>query len=242
MEINYLIDLGLTKREAGAYIALLKLEEAKAGKIAEETNEDRTNIYDSLRSLMKKGLVNYVIKNKKTYYRISPPNKLKSYLSEKSELLKEILPNLNRIYKSYKTKPIIEVYEGKEGIKTILQDILNEEKDFVGFGATDRASEILPEFTKRYIILREKKKIKARQIYTEGGKILKTKMSEFRMIPKEYSNPATTLIYGNNVAIFMWFIDPIMVVLIRSKEAAKAYKNNFEFMWSQAKNKYNAFL
>src|SRR3989338_5969413 len=231
MDTDKLVALGLTKREAQDYLALLKLEEAKAGEIAEHTKEDRTNIYDSLKSLIKKGLVSRVIKGNKTYYRVASPEKLKDYLEEKEKILQEVLPSLNNIYKSYEPKPIIEVCEGKEGIKTVLNDILREGKDFVGFGATDRAGILLPEFTKRYLKEREKRSIKARQLYPEGGKILSSKLSIFKAIPKEFSGPATTLIYGDKVAVFMWFIEPIVVVLIKNKEAAKAYRRQFEFMW-----------
>ena len=235
MDADKLVTLGFTKREAQAYLALLKLEEAKAGEIAELTKEDRTNVYDSLKNLIKKGLVSYVIKENKTYYRIAPPEKLKNYLQEKEKTLQEILPDLTKIYKSYTPKPVIEVYEGKEGIKTIMSDLLKEGKEFVGFGATDRASVLLPEFTKRYLKEREKKKIKARQIYPKGERILPSKLSTFKAIPKEFCGPATTLIYGNKVALFMWFIEPPVVVLIKNKEAAQAYKNQFEFMWKMVK-------
>ena len=235
MDTEALVSLGLTKRESQTYLALLKLEEAKAGQISEHTKEDRTNIYDSLKSLMKKGLVSYVIKDNKTYYRVASPEKLRSYLKEKEKTLQEIIPDLKRIYRSYKPKPVIEVYEGNEGIKTVMIDILKEKKDFVVFGGTDRASVLMPEFTRRYLKEREKRKINSRQLYSQGAKVLISKSSQFKAVPKEFSGPATTLIYGDKVAIFMWFIDPAIVVLIKNKEAAKAYKNQFEFMWRMIK-------
>ncbi|HIH31319.1 TPA: TrmB family transcriptional regulator [Candidatus Woesearchaeota archaeon] len=235
MDTEKLVELGLTKREARAYLALLELEQAKAGDIAKRTKEDRTNIYDSLRGLIKKGLVNYIITNNKTYYRIAPPEKLRDYLVEREKSLQDIMPNLTKIYRSFKPKPIIETYEGKEGLKTVLNDILHEGKDFVGFGATDRMYHLLPEYTKKYLREREVKKIHARQFYTKGEKILESKYSVFKSIPKEFSGPATTLIYGDKVAILLWFIEPPVIVLIKSKEAAKAYRNQFEFMWKIVK-------
>lgn len=237
MNSDALTEIGFTKREAQAYLALLQLEEAKAGQIAEYTREDRTNVYDSLKSLVKKGLANYVIKNNKTYYRISSPSKLKDYLVEKEKILQEVLPDIYKIYKSYKPKPVIEVYEGKEGIKTVLSDILRGGEDFVGFGATDRASILLPEFTRRYLKEREKKNIKARQFYPEGENVLKSKLSVFRPMPKEFSSLVTTLIYKDKVALFMWFIEPPVVLLIKNKEAADTYKNQFEFMWKMTRVK-----
>ncbi|MDO8480761.1 MAG: helix-turn-helix domain-containing protein [Nanoarchaeota archaeon] len=234
MEIEKLVALGFTRREAGAYLALLELEEAKAGEIATQAKEDRTNIYDSLRSLIKKGIVSSVLKGNKTYYRVSPPEKLRRSIEEKEKVLQELLPALERRYRSHKPRPTVESYEGKEGVKAILSDILEEGKPFVCFGATDKAAELLPEYTQRYLAIRERKKIHARQLYTEGGKVLESPVSEFRALPKEYASPATTIIYGDKVAIFMWFVTPLTVVLIKSKEAAKAYKSHFEFMWKSA--------
>ena len=235
MDADVLVQLGLTKREAHAYLALLKLEEAKAGEIAQSTSEDRTNIYDSLAGLMKKGLASSVLKNNITYYRIAPPEKLQEFLKEKSKLLGQVLPDIKKIYKSYAPKPVIEVYEGNEGVKTVLLDILKDGKDFVGFGATDKAAELLPAFTKRYLKERDEKRIHARQIYPAGGTVLASKYSTFKQLPKQFSGPSTTIVYGAKVAIFLWFITPAVVILIKNKEAAKAYRNQFEFMWHSIK-------
>jgi len=231
MEPSKLVEIGLTNREADTYLVLLRLEEATAGTIAQKTKEARTNVYDTLNSLIKRGLVSYVIRNSRRYYRAAPPAKLFDFLKEKEESLNKIMPELLKISKSEKSKPIVEVYEGKEGIKTVLNDLIRTGKNFVGFGATDRAFILFPEFTKMYMREREKIKIRARQIYTEGERVLRTPLSKFKFIPREYSSPATTLVYGSKVAIFMWFIEPPIVVLIENEEAAEAYKNHFEFMW-----------
>ena len=237
MDADVLVQLGLTKREAHAYLALLKLEEAKAGEIAQSTKEDRTNVYDSLAGLMKKGLVSSVLKNNISYYRIAPPEKLQEFLKEKSKLLEQVLPDIRSIYKSYTPKPAIEVYEGNEGVKTVLLDILKEGKDFVGFGATNKAAQLLPDFTRRYLKEREEKKIHARQIHPEGGDVLSSKYSTFKTLTQQFSGPSTTLVYGDKVAIFLWFVTPALVILIKSKQAAKASRNQFEFMWHSIKGR-----
>jgi len=162
---------------------------------------------------------------------MTAPEKLRDFVAEKQKLLDETLPELKQLYKSFQSKPIIEVHEGREGIKTVLSDILREGKKFVGFGATDRAMVLLPEFTKRYLRERGKRKIRARQLYPKGETVLRSKVSTFKSIPKEFCGPATTLVYGDKVAIFMWFIEPLAVVLIKNKAAAQAYRNQFEFMW-----------
>ena len=61
--IEKLQTLGLTKRESEAYLELLNHNETTATDLAKTVKEHRTNIYDSLASLIKKGLVVYSIKN-----------------------------------------------------------------------------------------------------------------------------------------------------------------------------------
>jgi len=231
MDAERLVEIGLTRREANAYIALLETGEAKAGQVAKFSREDRTNVYDSLSGLVKKGLASYVIKGKTTYYRAEPPDKLKDYMFEKEKALYETLADLSKIYKSGSKMPVVRTFEGKEGIKTVLLDILKEGKDLVGFGATDRMVRLFPQFAERYLKERARNGIRSRQLFAEGDPILPCKLTTYRMIPREYAGPASTVIYGDKVAILLWFTEPPVAVLIESREAAKAYRNKFEFMW-----------
>lgn len=235
MDAKKLVELGLTKREANAYLALIGLGEAKAGEIAKLSHEDRTNIYDSLSGLVKKGLASHVLKGKTTYYRAASPDKLRDYLAEKQEALEEFLPGLSKEYKSFSHKPTIETYEGKEGLKTVLSDVLKEGKSFVVFGATDKLMRILPDFTRRYLAERERKGIWTRQIHAKGEPVLPSPISRFKTVPQAFLGPATTMVYADKVALMLWFTEPPVAVLIKSKEAAKAYRNQFEFMWKMAK-------
>ena len=75
-----LIMLGLSEREADAYTALTAFKEATALQIAKLTKEHRTNIYDSLENLMKKGLISYSIKGGVKYYKISEGDKILDFI------------------------------------------------------------------------------------------------------------------------------------------------------------------
>ncbi|MCX6806814.1 MAG: hypothetical protein NT135_01690 [Candidatus Berkelbacteria bacterium] len=125
----------------------------------------------------------------------------------------------------------VDVFHGLEGIKIIFNDIVATKKELVGWGATDRARELMPGFTNNYIRQREANNVRARQLAVEGQGVLETEYSKFKFIPKEYSSPATTLIYGNKVAIMMWFSKPVVCIRIANREIAEAYKHHFEFLW-----------
>ena len=103
-----------------------------AGELSKKTGLIRTNAYDILNSLVKKGVVGYVIRNGRKYFRAAEPEKLIDYISTRAreldeirEQIKEILPNLRPAGFNVQ-RPVIEVYEGKEGLKTILEMSIRE--------------------------------------------------------------------------------------------------------------------
>ncbi len=224
-------DVGLTENEADVYFILLRLQESLASQVAKQSKIARTNVYDILNKLIEKGLVTYTIKNNRRYFKAVDPDRLLEYFKEKEKNLKDLLPELRELYKPLKTKARIEIYEGVEGLKTILNDIIKTEKEIRAFGASERIREYLPDyFIKRYLKERRKKKIVARQLFTEGTKVIKTPVSIFKSLPKKFSSPSTTVIYGDNVTIWIWTETPT-IILIESKAVAKSYKDHFELMW-----------
>ena len=157
-----LIKLGLTEREANAYLALYNFEEATATKLAKLTKEHRTNIYDSLNSLIRKSLITYTIRNNVRFYRVVDPVKLIDYCKEKEKIAQSLVPELQTKLKDKQEKPIVDVFEGKEGFKSILSKILREEKTIFGIGASEKWEQEFPIPLSQYMKEREQKKIKAK--------------------------------------------------------------------------------
>jgi hypothetical protein len=125
----------------------------------------------------------------------------------------------------------IKTIVGLKSIKTVFNDIINTGEEILGWGATNRAAQLLPKFTKEYLKKREEKNITARQIYVEDSPKLESSVSKWKKMPGDFTLPATTLIYGNKVALMLWFSKPIMAILIENKELAQSYRNYFEFIW-----------
>ncbi len=59
-------------------------------------------------------------------------------------------------------------------------------------------------------------------------------MVEYKEIPREFSQ-VSLFVYGNNVVMFILTENPL-TIKIESKEVAKLYKDQFEFMWKNIKN------
>lgn len=228
-------ELGLTKREAEAYLALVNFSETTATELVKVTKEHRTNVYDSLNGLIKKGLIAYNIKNNVKHYFISSPEKLLDYIQEKERVAESILPELNSKIKSIEDKPIVEVYEGKEGFKSILLKILKEGQTIYAIGASEEWEKRFPIKIEQFMLERERKKIHAKLLYTKGTKFIKSKMNEIKFLPTEFYQPSTIAFFGDYVAVFMW-TNSMVATLTKSSQLAKSFKNYFDLLWKQAKS------
>jgi len=234
--------IGLSEKEIEAYLLVVKHNEITAGEMAKICAESRTHTYDVLNKLLQKSLITYVVKNNIKYFKATSLQKLLDYLKEKEAIIKEeekevlkIIPEIKKIQEGFKKEDvIIEVYEGKEGLKTAMNDIIREGKDFVTWGASAKVKEYLPEFfINKYLNERKKKNISGRQLFTDFYGVLKTSLSENRKLPKEFASPTTTVVYGDKVTIWLWLEIP-RVILIKNKELANSYKKHFELMWKTA--------
>jgi len=238
---DVLLEIGLREKEADLYLLVARHKEIVASQIAKISNESRTHAYDTINSLIKRGLITYVVKNNTKCFKAVSPERLLDYLREKEEKIKEeerrvreIIPKLKEFQSKSKEEERIEVYEGKEGLKSILNDIVRQGENFVTWGATSKIKDYLPEFIiKKYLKEREKKKIRAKQLFTDFYGVLKSPLSENRKLPKEFASPTTTLVYGDKIAIWLWLEVP-KVISIESKDLAKSYKKYFDLMWNSA--------
>jgi len=65
--------------------------------------------------------------------------------------------------------------------------------------------------------------------------LLKDYYGEARFHPKEYASITDTIIYKDTVALFIWTAKPPIAVLIKNKDNAQSYLNQFRLMWKYAK-------
>lgn len=239
-EKNQLLNIGLTDRESDTYLTLLQLHEAPVAEIAEKTKESRTHLYDTLRSLISKGLVSYVIKDAVKYFHAAPPEKLLDYLKEKELSILTVLPQLKELHKPKFEKPTVEVYENKEGMKTILNDIIRTKKDWFAIGSTGKGPQVLhSSFIEKFHKERIKNKIHLHVLCnptTEGkqrGKEFKRYgLVKVKYLPKTHKSPATIYIYGNKTAIVMWLAgEKPFAILIENDEIARSFKSYFHLLW-----------
>ena len=236
---SVLKELGLSEGEIKVYLALLKLGSCPVSKVKEETELHRTTIYDFVEKLLNKGLINYVVKNNVKYYNAAHPNKLLEYLKEKQNNLSQILPELVEISKFEKEEVSVEVYKGKEGMKTALLEGLRTKDEILGIGIDETMyKKNLPVFIEQYQRMLKEAGVHERMIIKNNPEYLFDQSNtHYKQIPASYFSPTFTVIYSDKVQFALW--EPsVMSVIIKNQKLADAYRQHFENLWNQETTVY----
>jgi len=231
---DVLVELGLSEGESAVYLALLRLGESQVNKIKIHTKMHRTTIYDFLDSLAKKGLVSYVIRNNVKFFAAADPSHLDNLVKEKKEHLDEILPTLLRLSQLEKKSIRVDVCDGTEGMKTLLNRMLQRKGEFLAFGIDERQWEnMFPHLIKSYFKKEESLSLKERLITQKGIEFVYEKKNlAYRYIDKRFFSPIPTAIFDRCVAFVIW--EPLTIIIIDNKDLADAYKKHFELLWKIA--------
>jgi|APSaa5957512535_1039671.scaffolds.fasta_scaffold68568_2 HTH-type transcriptional regulator, sugar sensing transcriptional regulator len=230
---NVLKEIGLSDGETKVYLALLKRGSSRVAKIKDETKLHRTTIYDFLEKLQKKGLVSYVVKNNVKYYTGTEPEKLIDYLNEKRLSVENVLPELLKMRSKNIPSVSVEVYEGVEGIKTVLNDIIRNGENVYGSGIDENKWHgISKQLMTYYFRKLEERNIKEKLLTLEGSPYKNSKVSEYKYLPKDSFNLTATLLYKNKVVNIIW--EPLTAIMITSDALHDSCKKHFDILWKHA--------
>jgi sugar-specific transcriptional regulator TrmB len=246
MEENSLLKLGLKEKEASIYLALLKSGPILANQLAKKTGQVRTTVYSQLDLLIEKGFVSYTIQSGKRFYRAADPQKLLEEFQAKKEeeenTLKEVVQSLKKTQGIEQSKTKVEVFEGKEGLKTAFLKFTREQnQELLHYGSSGISYKIIPLFMEKWNKERIKKKIFMKIIYNHtkitddriknGPKLLN---AEYRFSPIKDFSMTGTMIYKNTVTFSIWDPENCMAIVIENPSIAKSYRENFEILWKNS--------
>jgi len=234
MQYQLLKKLGMNENEIKIYLFLLKTGESTAPEISKNTNIDKATIYRALDNLITLGFVSEIKINKIKRFTASPPHKLIDKTEELKEELKKIIPELQKLSSLQRTTAQVELYQGKEGIKTVLRDILESKQPYIMMGHAQTFFEEIPVYCDIWLSRIVKKKVKGKILYPKDEFVKIAKNEEFIYMPKELTSLISTWIYGDKTAQFI-MTTPAYVVLIKNKEVAESNKKIFDYLWKKAK-------
>jgi len=131
MLTDILTGLGVSQEEATIYGLLLDSGPLPAGKLATRLGCPRSSLYGVLARLQDHGLVNQSFRQGVKVFAAQDPGKIMQLFQSKIEELKtaqsaykQILPSLLAHSTASLLAPRFQMYEGGEGLKSVLQDML----------------------------------------------------------------------------------------------------------------------
>lgn len=243
--------IGFSEKESQVYLAALDLGEATIQQLAEKSGVKRVTVYIIIESLMKHGLISSVEKGKKTFFAAENPvnivrffnarkKELEKDLDEKSEVLKKITPELESLFKIAGPKLKVRFLQGKEGLRTMMNDFLKTEcSEIKGFVALDALFKIFPGHEEETTKKRVAKGIKSKIIYTNSQGPVENatdykKLREARYLPyDQFRFKGDMSIYGNKVW-FVSFLNEPSGVLIEDEGIARMTNIIFDLAWEAA--------
>lgn len=233
-------EIGLTDNELKIYILLLKNVSLSPAEIAQKLGLHRGYVYDALDRMQEKGFINSIlIKNKKQFQAVNPKNLLE-LIKSKLNNFEKIIPKLIELNSINKEETNVELHKGKKVYRTLLKDIITSlpnggEVLLIGIDEDLLTKEVEPIYVEQYINSLKLRKIKERAIIKKGNNQFPHPSIKYGQIDPKHIGKTAQIIYANKVAIFITG-EPYYLIIIKSKEFAETYKNNFELLWKMAKN------
>lgn len=250
MNESILQEAGLTKAEATIYTLLVKNSPCSPPKLADLTDESRTNTYKLLDSLEEKGLVTRDDTHKKLrYWANNPSNLLESLKKRRADMetaekrFQDSLPVMIDEYFKYSEQPSIRYFNGIKGIKQVYQDQLDDAKPIIftmSFGIRDFfGEEGMHKLRNQY----PKRGIQRKVFYADvahnldpGVPVIPTSESDKLMLldriwvdDTDLTVPVEWSVYGNKVSIISLGSE-IVGMIIESPQIAASLREIFTLL------------
>ncbi len=246
MLTDILVQYGFSLKEAEIYLASLSMGSSPASSIARKVNENRVTVYSILKKLVSEGVAHTVTKKNTTFYTVISPEQLLKNLEEKYAKFKEKLPELNAIASVGWSKPKVQFFEGFEGLKYYMKELVrtgNDEWD-EPFMTILGDSDIDPQFEQfleeEFIDYRLQLPKKTLTILSKGSSAYTKytkKHHDFRVINDPLFQMGNELIvYGHNkVAILLYSTAEMSALMIESQTLHDTLRNIFKMLWKQGR-------
>lgn len=230
--------LGFSPSEIKIYIHLVETGSSYPKEISAKTKINRTNVYEALDRLIAKGVISYIVKNNIKWFEAKKPESIISLIQEKEE---EIAKSKNQILKEIDKlkinpkKPALEanIFVGKSGLRMIFEDILEIKKDIFLFASELQFKKIFGPYFELWHKKRITSGIRQRSIFPKEfeTKLKKRDLLTYKFVDNEYTNPTTTILYGDNCIFIQWSKEPL-AIKINNKEIVKSHLNYFNMLWN----------
>ena len=234
-----LIEYGLKEKHAKVYVGCLELGSASVLRISRKVQLPRSTCEIVLEHLKQKEFVYSFKKKRIKYFSPEDPKKVIELVKQKSAELEKMLPAFKELYARASIIPTVRFYTGKEGIKNILREILEDAsntKELLAWSSVDDLVALLGKDFYNFVKNRVALGLPSRVILRDSEKARErlrlgaSELRQVRLISPDYTHHALTYIWGNKIAMVS-LKDELSVLLIESEELAQTQRMLFNSLW-----------
>ncbi|MCF7910563.1 hypothetical protein K9L16_02725 [Candidatus Pacearchaeota archaeon] len=233
--------IGLKKNEITIYLDLIRFGKSSPMDISKRTGLHRSNTYDLIESLKKKGFLDETTFNDKKYYYPIEPEDIFDYVKQKQKEVEGVVDDLKKIETTKNEERQVFLSEGLNSVKNIITRLLELNQEILAIAIPREIEKILKGFLSEFHRKRIKKKIPIKVIYevrslNQIRKLNEMDLTEARYLPIK-SVRTSTLICNDKVVMIIWD-EPITSIVINSEAVANSYKECFKILWNEAEVKF----
>ncbi len=241
MQIEILTKLGFSDKDALVYTTLLRLGSSSVRKLAEATNLNRGSVYETLKWLQERELVNLYDKDGKQHFVAEDPEHLLTLVKNQKNELEEVALNLNSFIPELKAlhsrggdRPVSRYFEHKD-LRRILEDVLTSceyrqellYRIYSPVALREYLYDSFPEFSNHRIAKHIAVKVVA---IGEGGEL--RGLDERKWLKSKTETPTYIIIYpGKTAYISLLASGEPMGVVIENEGVFQTQKAIFDELW-----------
>jgi sugar-specific transcriptional regulator TrmB len=257
MDVQTLVDIGLTNAQARTYLALIEHNGSNAPAIAALVGESRTNAYKILDKLCELGLATKDQNSKRVRYFPTSPTALEQYVQRQAAAvdlrerkLKAAMPSMLDFFFEHSEQPGIRFFQGEDGLREMFYDqargegpvyFIRSNEGIRHFGKDEahRLRNLFPaKGIVRYGIVQDIDPPDAapddRMPTAESDKIMM--LHRTWITPADYDEPVEWVAYGDKLAIIS-FGKEIMGMVIQSSQIAEAFRKLYKLLDSTVRQR-----
>lgn len=233
--------IGFLESEIATYLASLHQGPSTVLELTKYTGLSRQATYVVIDGLTERGIMSSVMRGKKKYYVAEDPDKLLSYAQRKETEMKDRLADLEHMLPELKLKvggekPIVKLFEGKDGYRTVVEDIIASKSKTIEeiMDLEARASVISKDESAGILQHLRKAGVTLRGLY--GGRPRTQVVSGDRIyLPDEEGGfNACVAVYGEKVALFT-YEGKMYSIMIENKALAQTIRILFSYAFKGSK-------
>ena len=241
-------DAGLTEGESKVYLALLHVGPSTTGPIIDRAGVANSIVQRLLNGLVEKGLVSYIVEEKRRRYQAAPPARILDYIEQRKLQLEksqraigELLPQLSALSTALPGSTAT-IYRGFKGFQTaweLLYQTLTTGDEYHSYGVHAQQDERFHIYWRRDHERRSAAGIKSKILFNQGTdpKVLQNRNSypgcQARYMPTPIVTPAWFTIWKDTVVIGLQEDEPVAIVIINPL-VAQSFDAYFQDLWSRS--------